>query len=247
MKLIPLLFTSNMAIANINTLKTETRRTRGLDEINKNPEQFTFEFIIGNSKDKGLAAWFLNTEKPTSVSVKVKNYFGEKGDILWQRETFAVTRNINRIEDWPGRPFHIIEEDPDNGMLKECVIYAADGHWQWCNDDGFDTEKSYWKPSIHMKKDYCRFHAEIQSVSIERLHSITEKGAMAEGIQAFTKDGSVTKYSHSRLTPWAEMERTAFVAYKILWISIHGEASWNINPWVWVIKYAKSRRPLELC
>lgn len=242
MKLIPLLFTSNMVIANMNETKTETRRTRGLDSINKNPEEFIFSRFLENTKDRSVSAWFQNPEKHTGASVK--NYFGEKGDLLWQRETFAVTRNINSLEDWPFRPFHSIEEDTDKGILRECVIYAADGHWQWCDDDGVYTEKSYWKPSIHMKRQYCRFYAEIRHVSIERLHSITEQGAFAEGIQSFTKDGTVTKYSHSEWVPWDKMERTAVDAYKKLWISIHGEESWGNNPWVWVIKYKKTGAPL---
>ncbi len=52
----------------------------------------------------------------------------------------------------------------------------------------------------------------VNGVTLERLHEITDEGARAEGV----KDRA---------------------EYESLWKQLNGVESWNINPWVWVVKF----------
>lgn len=82
-----------------------------------------------------------------------------------------------------------------------------------------------WKPSIFMPKDACRIFLEVTNVRAERLHSITYGDCILEGI----KDG---------------IGHNADLAYKKLWSNINGAASWEANPYIWVIEFKQVDKPL---
>lgn len=84
-----------------------------------------------------------------------------------------------------------------------------------------------WKPSIHMPRWACRLVLEITDVRVERLNSMDEDEAYAEGIE---RPESVL------------MGGTLSVAkFKDLWDSIHKNDgfNWHTNPWVWVITFKR--------
>jgi hypothetical protein len=68
-----------------------------------------------------------------------------------------------------------------------------------------------------------RITLEITGVRVERLNSISNADAMAEGCVASER----------------ESESDAF---HNLWESINGLGSWGANPWVWVIEFNKESR-----
>ncbi|MCP6669690.1 hypothetical protein NL517_30360, partial [Klebsiella pneumoniae] len=78
---------------------------------------------------------------------------------------------------------------------------------------------SCWKPSIHMPRVASRILLEITDVRVERLRSMSQDDARAEGVIA------------------ASGPMEAGLAFRELWDSIYGEESWKANPWVWVIKF----------
>lgn len=82
-----------------------------------------------------------------------------------------------------------------------------------------------WKPSIFMPRALSRITLEVVKVRVERLQSIREEDAKAEGVEASTqvemKDGSPC-YS---------------LPYQILWNQINGVGAWESNPWVWVVEF----------
>jgi hypothetical protein len=83
--------------------------------------------------------------------------------------------------------------------------------WQW--------QKNFLSP-LHMPKWAARLWLDITDVRVERLVEISNEDAEAEGCQG----------------------REGFDPYEVyaeLWDSIHGEGSWNENPWVWVISFKK--------
>lgn len=86
----------------------------------------------------------------------IKCPYGEKGDVLWVRETWMHH----------GRP---------DISLKE-YIYKA--------DKPLSLQKAIkWKPSIFMPKMACRIRLKVKSISIEKLTDISEKDAKAEGAE----------------------------------------------------------------
>jgi hypothetical protein len=90
-------------------------------------------------------------------------------------------------------------------------------------EDGV-PEEGPWKASIHMPRKVCRILLHNYGVRIERLQDITEEDAESEGV---------------KLIPYVEGYRGAF---EELWKDIHGKGSWDLNPWLWVIKFAKHER-----
>lgn len=165
-------------------------------------------------------------------------FFGETG-----RETFAnpATRDTVEVKCPYGQPGDLlwVRESCQHTKILNLhptdenygFVYKADDQpWQ-------DMEGWKWKPSIHMPKAAARFWLRITDIRIERLHDITEEDAKAEGAEYLLWRG-VTKDSQSY--------RNGFTS---IWLSINGDASWNKNPWVWVVSFevlSKTGKPVEL-
>ncbi|EOK9227771.1 hypothetical protein QFV42_RS18680 [Escherichia coli] len=90
--------------------------------------------------------------------------FGEVGDRIWVRETFAAFD-----ADWkfPGRP-HDLKDGPWPN-----VIYPA---------SGAGVLPGTLRPSIHMPRWASRLTLEITGVRVERLRDLSEDDAKSEGI-----------------------------------------------------------------
>lgn len=90
--------------------------------------------------------------------------FGQVGDLLWGRETWAVNRAKGAV-----RP----------------IIYRADLHCEpnsyakHCAEDPVIVEK--WSPSTHMPRWASRILLEIVSVRVERLQDISVEDCIAQG------------------------------------------------------------------
>ncbi|MBJ6377856.1 hypothetical protein [Enterobacter hormaechei] len=163
--------------------------------------------------------------------------FGAVGDRIWVRETWGVVSHEldedGRIQPWiPDRPATAIHEMPfGNGYYSGHAIYAADGDFTWGDDDGYEDGRSCWKPSIHMPRAACRILLEVTSVRVERLNSISQEDAQAEGME-------LTGWRPTYSDPDSGGEVwTPYDNFAQLWESIYGEESWKANPWVWVIEF----------
>ncbi len=76
------------------------------------------------------------------------------------------------------------------------------------------------RPSAHMPRSMCRLMLEITDVRVERLQAISEADAMAEGVEP-------------------EMPDECALAFERMWSSTSCPASWDSNPWVWVIEFKR--------
>jgi len=86
--------------------------------------------------------------------------YGQPGDRLWVRETWA--RNWNQLSDI---------------SMDRSYVYRADGETR-AQNNGTDLP---WKPGIHMPRAASRILLEVTGVRVERLQDISEKDACAEG------------------------------------------------------------------
>lgn len=122
---------------------------------------------------------------------QVKCPYGKPGDRLWVRETWAG--GIPGCESQGG------------------YSYKAD-HITG-NDGPFEIK---WRSPIYMPRNASRITLQVADIRVERLQSITEQDAIAEGL----KESPVN-------------------AFHALWDSIHadGKYPWDSNPWVWVIEF----------
>lgn len=216
----PILFSPPMVQSLLNGRKTMTRRLNGLEEINKNPNDWQFEWA-----DYCLKKPWRFTQK-SSINVKsvadrsfyqaeCKCPYGKTGDILWVRETWKVP-NPN------GKPNY---------------QYKAD----W---DKYNTGVTFkWKPSIFMPKAACRIFLKITDIRVARLQDISNIDAINEGIEITHDYGdgfySYKNYNSKETSDW-EVPSLSFMT---LWQSINGEDSWNSNPWVWVISFEHTEKP----
>ena len=213
-----MIFNGPMVKAILSGQKTQTRR------IVKNVSSDSCMTLKEPSKNRdGIYTHVMDAPKHGLCP------FGAVGDRIWVRETWGVVSHEldedGRIQPWnPDRPATAIQEMPfGNGYYSGHAIYAADGDFTWGDDDGYEDERSYWKPSIHMPREASRISLEITGVRVERLNDISEEDAKAEGAP----------------TECCVIGDKHFLGFRSLWKSIYGEESWQDNPWVWVIEFKR--------
>ena len=152
----PILFKPEMVQAILEGYKTQTRRI-----IKPQPNPTIHVNIgMGRSLDGKNTNGILYT-KPYSVDTGsadfVRSPYGDIGDILWVREKW-LDASIGKKD---GRD--IIHFASEAGKL-------------------YDEQGAKWKPSIFMPKAACRLFLKITDIRVERLYSISEEDAEAEGL-----------------------------------------------------------------
>ena len=196
--------------------KVETRRTRGLDKINENPNDWR---LMTHSKPFDIKPdeyFFVKNEPYTEVLIKCP--YGKIGDEIWVKESYKP----------------LVTGGPKGFNLYD---YKADVGSKGMADDIING----WKSPMFMPKAASRIKLEITGLSIERLHDITEEGALREGITV-TKlpaalGGGMAYNIKGKYISALDIEDSATGAYKWIWINMHGQESWNKSPWVWVIQF----------
>jgi hypothetical protein len=154
--------------------------------------------------------------------------YGEPGDRLWVRETWAVPVNFLGGIHYP----RMAEGEP--------VVYRAD-----CETlpDGYGSR---WRASTRMFRWASRINLEITSIRVERLQDISEEDARAEGVPPNWVFDNLMEWSpeedgflpagweklHPDGGPYHWTAREAFATW---WDAINGKGSWEANPWVWAI------------
>ncbi len=198
-----------MVRAILDGSKTQTRR------IVKASTDRPFNGLVARSvraaKDcPVLRAWFAGGPNDVS-SIEVTCPYGQAGDQLWVRETWAY--------------------NPDFPESAQRALYRADPECE------HDVDR--WKPSIHIPRWASRITLEITDVRVERLQDITYDDALAEGIfnpatiaERNPITGETGEDTGRRLS-WAQR------SYRLLWESINGSGSWEANPWVWVVEFKR--------
>lgn len=225
MKEHPILFTGAMVRAILDGRKTQTRRP---------------------IKPQPPASWqpTVGTFHPTKVDRKGIEFPGEAmfgasdetfgcrapfavGDRLWVRETWGLCAYGDPTDFYLGS---VVTEG--KGFLDRYGIeYRAD----W----GTNQESAFWRPSILMPRWASRLTLEVTGIRPERITSIPQSDALAEGIEyrragGMSPGGSGTYHvgeEHHASTP-----KEAFAA---LWDSIYGKTplAWQHNPWTWATTF----------
>lgn len=170
-------------------------------------------------------------DTPSDLTVKMRCPYGQPGDRLWVRETWA---DVNMC----GAPALAYRADEDvRDLMQGSQFLDDDGAFNYQDErwkkylfcDWYaDLHLVRWRPSIHMPRWACRILLEITEVRVERLQDITEQQALAEGVASCAQDldPDGNGYSPGEL-------------FSILWSSINGTDSWNANPWVWVVEFKR--------
>ncbi len=194
--------------------KTQTRRMNGLGKINQSPDEWILNacFLDGLTEFKNKI-----TDKITMIQCP----YGGIGDELWFRETWKYMGE----QHIGNGPILLIE-----ARTSTTIKYAADGTYKTFEDISIPFRKSFaregYQSAMFMFKWASRFpHVPVTGLRCERLQSITEADAIAEGCDDRTKP----------TYPGAGYDE-----YLILWDSINGKKyPAKMNPWVWVPEFPK--------
>lgn len=186
-----MIFNAEMVRALLDGRKTQTRRP-----IKWKQTRFT---EVGEREDGSKWPWSEDAEHACDFWHPCP--FGAVGDRIWVRETWADT----------------------GASAPDLKLYRANypEHVPSIYENVPPAKEIRWTPSIHMPRTASRILLEITDVRVERLRSMSQDDARAEGVIA------------------ASGPMEAGLAFRELWDSIYGEESWKANPWVWVIKFKR--------
>jgi hypothetical protein len=148
--------------------------------------------------------------------------YGVPGDRLWVREVWAVEQSLNLF-----RPNDLI---PDESVVE----YGADNE---LSKPAPSFCRGRWRPGIFMPRWASRITLEVVSVRAGQLCQISEADAKAEGTDC-RSDLSWGGGRGDDMPRWA-VAHGHRADFERLWKSIHGEPSWNDNPWVWVVEFRR--------
>jgi hypothetical protein len=215
----PILFSAPMVRALLDGTKTQTRRLVKPQPFEWQPNAWSWP---GQFTVEPPHTWRVAWRGRESEYMHRYCPYGQPGDQLWVRETFAL--------EWPD-----VDRPDDEEEFRRWVKphYAAtDPKPDLVNSV---TERPLgWRPSIFMPRWASRIQLEATGVRVERLQDISEDDARAEGVEAHDDDG-VTYYG-----PLNHGHASARVAFSVLWDSLNAERGpWASNPWVWCISFKR--------
>lgn len=211
----PAIMSAPMALATLLNKKDVTRRLAGLELVNLTPDEYEFTDYAGKDRLGRRIAVF--THKVTRHVVGAACPYGDTDDQLYIRENWAVGKGYDDV-----RPRSL----PTPRQQRILTYFAADGP--------YPEHAGKPRPAIHLPKAHCRTWVSVMSIRVERLQDITEEGAKSEGVLPVEYKSRVLAGAGHQLYR---------IAFKQLWAKLNGQQSWDHNPWVWVITFAKIATP----
>lgn len=171
--------------------------------------------------------------------------YGQPGDRLWVRETWASLRfhrdwETGYVDDWEPAA------DPRCGTL----VYNAGAHGFNDNGDTPEDRGFAWRPSIFMPRWASRLTLEVTNVRVERVQDISEVDAIAEGVETGVWDQALVVRKYDEPDAWFQMwtddmenyvdlEEIHRASYRTLWDSLNAKRGygWATNPYVWCLTF----------
>ena len=216
----PILFNAEMVRAILAGQKTQTRRVINLQPVGVLGAQMT----RANDMDVFLWHGWPHMVKSGHAPVPLKCPYGEPGDLLWVRETWATDGVRDAI-----KPTNL---PPDSHIYYRASLNEDKHEWQLHTNFG-----GRWRPSIHMPRWTNRIMLRIEVVRVERVAEIEPRDAIAEGVE-FAERAWAQVPARNPRRPIDYVE-----AFRHLWDSINAKRGfgWDANPWVWVVEFSVKR------
>jgi hypothetical protein len=217
MKTTPILMQSPLVSMSLRGLKGQTRRGRGLEQVNEHPDEW--ESGAYDMRDGRFGAWFNHVESsPRGIgdgtrpgAIFIPCPYSGPGDLIYMREACRAV------------------ELPDTG--RDGVRYADDqfipiaetmsAGQAWLKLFTYRDQRGALVPGVHMPRWASRLTGKLLSVSVERLQDISDSDALAEGIPDEIPRG-----------PGYARDKFGALIRKI-----NGPECWYRNNWNWVLVY----------
>lgn len=201
--------------------KTQTRR------IVKPQPPHSCHYAINGNKEKACCLWTEAWENkqfdrcfvpptPKSKDHLLPCPYGKPGDHLWVRETCRAKELADGQDG--------VLYEADGGFIG--IAETQDAADAWMKLNSYHGKRGATVPPIHMPRWASRITLEITDVRVERVQSISEADATAEGFPGNIIDG--------KRVPWS-----AYGWFLATWQVINGKESWESNPWVWALTFRK--------
>lgn len=207
MKETPIVLTALEASLIDRGLKTQLRRT-----IEPAP-------ICVNGVDWPQEATELSkvTRSPFDLKDMVCPY-GAPGDLLWVQEPWRLSHGITGPQEEQERErFYLADYAEDPGRLKY-----------------YEKDKGPWRKARTMPRWAARLLLRVEAIRAERLSTISEIDARAEGITELA----------ARATPIGNLKAYALAPYRYAflnqWEFMYGADAIDSDPMVWVLSFIKN-------
>lgn len=217
----PILFSDAMVRAILAGAKTQTRRVmtpQPIDECGAPIVGAYHPIVVRRGiEEPGPERWGASTEEQSWPCP-----YGRPGDRLYVREAW-------------GHAFTYGGQSPAIAYRATKSAWRTDGARVFTSEiEHATSDGQRWRPSIHMPRWASRLTLEVTSVRVERVQSISEEDARAEGLTRHAAGWSAGGDGYDTLT--------ARQAYAELWDEINGEregCSWDANPWCWCVSFKR--------
>lgn len=227
MRQLPALFSTEMVKALLQNRKTMTRRTKGLEKVNIDPDIWEVmphdgKFIFDCQTYSDIKPITCNPNYMVGDHIYVKESYYAYG--YWKIDGKTKTgKDKLRFIDCTSKCFYKYQYYPYPPETVE-----------------FDRSQEGWfkRNSLFMPKKAARIWLECTGVRCERLQDITQADAKAEGIEKVCEYGE-TGYKDYNRPDETFSDIDAKLSFATLWESINGEDSWILDPWVFVYSFKK--------
>jgi hypothetical protein len=212
MKERPILFSNAMVDALLRGCKTQTRR---IMEIQPPGDGYVLAEIIGDKKKRGKLHWVKTNKEATLITddqnIEFTCPYGQVGDCLWVRETFAIVDNIVKYK---------VDNPKLDTKWKASIFMPRAASRILLKFTGVKIE---------------RLNDILDDDALEEGLSQTSKDGFTTKYGIPDKDGWP---GHDNWGwDWQNWNTSPRKAYKFLWEKINGIGSWGVNPLVWVISF----------
>lgn len=201
---IGLMFDSQLIRAFLEHRKTMTRRCNGLDKINETPDDWGALFYQGE-------VWLFSSRFGMAMKqVRVKCPFAV-GDTIYAKEPYMLDKEYDHLKT---------SEIPDIGRKVANWYYTDGNHYADKVAEGAGRVRS----AMFMPKWAARIWREITGIGCQRIQSITDEDAVAEGVGVGVPPDFV----------W--IKGRARQKFRSLWEILNGKKHpWESNHYCWVL------------
>jgi hypothetical protein len=214
----PILFSTPMVQGILEERKTKTRRTKGLEKVNLDPNNCQFESFGTNptiENDKNLYAYF--TIKGSNTWMFFKCPYNV-GDVLWVRETWQI-----RDSRKPKEIYFKASDDMTCAPWKPSLFMPKEACRIFLKIKSIRCERLFDISENDAQKEGVVLDKQFNKYSCYLCETKGHKGNMNSCDDGFFVDARASFFT--------------------LWISINGTESFKSNPFVWVYEFERIEKP----